>query len=48
MKKADVWALGVTLYIITYNRFPFELSATTDGHCTTELDIMETIANIDV
>ena len=28
MKKADVWALGVTLYIITYNRFPYELNNT--------------------
>jgi serine/threonine protein kinase len=48
MKKADVWALGVTLYILTYNRFPYELSPMTDGHCTTELDIMEAIANVDV
>jgi serine/threonine protein kinase len=48
MKKADVWALGVTLYIITYNRFPYELSQFTDGHCTTELDIMESIANVNV
>lgn len=48
MKKADVWALGVTLYIITYNRFPYELSQFTDGHCTTELDIMESIANINI
>lgn len=46
MKKADVWSLGVTLYILTYNRFPYEFPNNTEGHCTTELDIMETIANM--
>lgn len=48
MKKADVWALGVTLYILTYNKFPFEFSSMTNGHITTELDIMETISKIEV
>lgn len=46
MKKADVWALGITIYILTYNSFPFELRGFTDGHPTTELDIMDTIANM--
>ena len=45
MKKADVWSLGVTLYIFTYNRFPYEFRSNTDGNCMTELDIMESIAN---
>ncbi len=48
MKKADVWALGITLYILTYNSFPFELNGLTNGHPTTELDIMETIANMNL
>jgi hypothetical protein len=48
MRKADVWALGVTLYIITYNNLPYELRGKTGSQCTTELDILETIANIQV
>ena len=36
MKKADVWALGVTLYILTFNHFPFSIGQT-------EIDLMENI-----
>ena len=25
MKKADIWALGITLYILAFNKFPFDL-----------------------
>lgn len=28
MKKADIWALGITLYCLTFNTFPFELGNT--------------------
>jgi eukaryotic-like serine/threonine-protein kinase len=28
MKKADIWALGITLYGLTFNSFPFELAKT--------------------
>jgi serine/threonine protein kinase len=45
MKKADVWAMGITLYIFTYNRFPYEFRSNTDGNCMTEIDIMESISN---
>lgn len=45
MKKADVWSLGITLYIITYNRFPYEFKSNNNNRCMTELDIMDTIAN---
>jgi len=45
MKKADVWAMGVTLYIFTYNRFPYEFRSNTDGNCMTEIDILESISN---
>ena len=38
MKKADVWALGITLYILTFNQFPFDLGQT-------EIDVMENISN---
>lgn len=24
MKKADIWALGMTVYILTFNKLPFE------------------------
>jgi serine/threonine protein kinase len=46
MKSADVWSLGVTLYIFTYNRFPYEFRSNTDGKSMTEIDIMESIANV--
>jgi serine/threonine protein kinase len=45
MKKADVWSIGVTLYIFTYNRFPYEFKSNTDGNCMTEIDILESISN---
>ena len=45
MKKADVWAMGVTLYIFSYNRFPYEFRSNTDGNCMTEIDIMESISS---
>lgn len=28
MKKADVWALGLTMYILAFNKFPFDLAKT--------------------
>lgn len=36
MKKADIWALGMTLYCLTYNFFPFEFGET-------DLALMENI-----
>jgi mitogen-activated protein kinase kinase 1 len=39
MKKADIWSLGLTLYILTFNSFPFDIG-------TTEIDIMESICNL--
>jgi serine/threonine protein kinase len=36
MKKADIWALGMTLYCLTFNRFPFTLG-------NTEIQLMENI-----
>jgi [calcium/calmodulin-dependent protein kinase] kinase len=36
MKKADIWALGITLYCLTFNCFPFELG-------NTEIQLMENI-----
>jgi serine/threonine protein kinase len=41
MKKADVWALGVTIYILTFNHFPFEIGQT-------ELDLMERICDFNL
>ena len=38
MKKADIWALGITLYCLTFNNFPFALG-------NTEIEIMENICN---
>ncbi len=48
MKKADVWSLGVTLFIFTYNRFPYEFRSNSDGKSMTEIDIMESIANFEL
>ena len=28
MKKADIWALGITLYCLTFNSFPFKMGNT--------------------
>lgn len=28
LKKADVWAFGITLYLMTFREFPFELAKT--------------------
>ena len=36
MKKADVWALGITLYCTAFNKLPFELGST-------EIEVMESI-----
>ena len=36
MKKADIWALGMTLYCMTFNKFPFPLG-------NTEVQLMENI-----
>ena len=38
MKKADIWALGITLYILTFNNFPFETGST-------ELDLLSNICD---
>ncbi len=38
MKKADIWALGITLYCMTYNKMPFE----TQG---SSFDMMEKICS---
>jgi [calcium/calmodulin-dependent protein kinase] kinase len=38
MKMADIWAMGVTLYCLTFNHMPFPTSGT-------ELTIMENICN---
>ena len=41
MKKADVWALGVTIYILTFNHLPFDIGQT-------EMDIMEKICTFNL
>lgn len=38
MKKADIWALGITLYCMTYNKLPFQIGGSS-------FDVMEVIAN---
>ena len=38
MKKADIWALGITIYIMVFNEFPFDFGKT-------EIDLMESICN---
>ena len=38
MKKADIWALGVTIYCLTFNKLPFRIG-------TTELEIMDFICH---
>jgi serine/threonine protein kinase len=37
MKKIDIWALGVTIYSMAFNKLPFD-----DG--TTTIDYMEMIS----
>ena len=39
MKKADIWALGMSLYCLTFNNLPFEFG-------DTDLTLMENICNI--
>lgn len=41
MKKADIWSLGMTLYILTFNSFPFPFG-------NTEIDIMENICTFNL
>ena len=41
MKRADIWALGMTLYCLTFNNFPFEFGET-------ELQLMENICNMKI
>lgn len=41
MKKADIWSLGLTIYILTFNKLPFNFG-------NTEIDIMENICTFDL
>lgn len=41
MKKADIWSLGITIYILTFNKFPYNF-----GH--TEIDIMDNICTFEL
>lgn len=41
MKKADIWALGMTLYCLTFNNLPFEFG-------DTDLEMMENIYKVDI
>lgn len=40
MKQADIWSLGLSLYILAYNKFPFKVEKEAN-----ELEQMEIIAN---
>lgn len=41
MKKADIWALGMTIYCLTFNKLPYQLG-------NTEIELMENICNFDL
>lgn len=41
MKKADIWALGMTLYCLTFNNLPFQGG-------DTELSLMENICKVEI
>ena len=41
MKKADIWALGVTIYCLAYNKLPFDFG-------TNEVEIMEKICGMEL
>ena len=41
MKKADIWSLGLTIYILTFNKLPFNIGQT-------EIDIMDNICTFDL
>jgi len=41
MKKADIWALGMTIYILAFNKLPFQYGQT-------ELDLMDNICTFEL
>lgn len=41
MKKADIWALGITLFCMTFNRLPFKIG-------DTEIEMMKNVAESDI
>ncbi len=41
MKKADIWSLGITIFILTFNKLPFNVGQT-------EIDIMDNICTFDL
>jgi serine/threonine protein kinase len=41
MKKADIWSLGLTIYILTFNKLPFNCGQT-------EIDIMDNICTFEL